>query len=61
VNVGTPVIIVYQVTVNAGLSNGEIISNAATVNAGAGFVFEISAPDVTVVAHYLYLPLVIRA
>ena len=60
VNVGTPVIIVYQVTVNAGLSNGEIISNAATVNAGAGITFDIRAPDVTVVAHYLYLPLILR-
>jgi uncharacterized repeat protein (TIGR01451 family) len=60
VEVGVPVVIVFQVRAHAGLPNGEVVSNVATVDDGTGFVFEIRAPDVTVVSRYLYLPLVLR-
>ncbi len=60
VGLSTQVIITYQVTVNAGLPDGETISNVATVDDGAGIVFDIIAPEVTVIAHYLYLPLVLK-
>lgn len=60
VGLSAPVVITYQVTVNEGLPNGERISNSATVNNGAGFVFDIYAPHVTVIAYYLYLPLVLK-
>lgn len=60
VGLSSPVVIAYQVELKAGLSNGDTISNEARVNDGAGIVFEITAPDVTVVAHYVYLPLVMR-
>jgi uncharacterized repeat protein (TIGR01451 family) len=60
VGLSAPVIITYQVTVNVGVPNGEIISNSATVNDGAGYIFEIVAPDVTVIVYDLYLPLVLR-
>jgi hypothetical protein len=30
------------------------------VNDGFGYIFDIVAPDVTVIAHYQYLPLVLR-
>ena len=60
VEVDTMVVITFQVRVNADLSNGETISNTAVVNDGANNIFDIIAPDVTVVVHYLYLPLVMR-
>ena len=60
VEVDTTVDITFQVRLNAGLPNGETIYNTAEVNDGANIVFEIDAPRVTVVAHYLYLPLVLR-
>ena len=60
VGLSAPVVITYQVTLKPGVPNGAIISNSATVNGGAGYVFEIDAPDVTVVAHYRYLPLVLQ-
>ena len=52
--------IVYQVTVNGGVPDDTLISNTATVNDGAGNISEIGPATVTVIAHYLYLPLVLR-
>lgn len=60
VGLSAPVVITYQVTLKPGVPNGATISNSATVNDGAGYVFEIDAPDVTVIAHYRYLPLVLQ-
>lgn len=61
VGLSVPVTIAYRVRLEAGLANGETISNDALVDNGAGYVFGIIAPDVTVVAHYVYLPLIVRS
>jgi uncharacterized repeat protein (TIGR01451 family) len=61
VGLSAPVVITYQVTLRAGVPNGASISNRATVNDGFGYIFDIVAPDVTVIAHYQYLPLALRS
>ncbi len=57
---GATVVITFQVQVNDDLPEGTIISNAAQVDSGSGYVFELHAPDVTVVDRKLYLPLIRR-
>jgi uncharacterized repeat protein (TIGR01451 family) len=60
VGVDATVEIDFQVRVNAVLPDGRIINNAATVNDGADFIFEIEAPRVVVDAFMLYLPLALK-
>ena len=57
---GAAVVITFQVQVNDDLPTGTTISNIALAESGSGYVFEIHAPDVTVVDHKLYLPLIRR-
>jgi uncharacterized repeat protein (TIGR01451 family) len=60
VNVGTPVTIVYQVRVNRGVPDGWLFGNSASVADGTGRVIQVGPATVTVIAYYLYLPLVMR-
>lgn len=60
VAVGGTVVIDFAVRLDAGLSNGETIANTAMVDDGAGHSFALPAPEVTVEARGLFLPLVVR-
>jgi uncharacterized repeat protein (TIGR01451 family) len=60
VAVGGSVLITYQVHVNSDVSPGELISNVAFVDNGANLIITLPAPEVTVIANALYLPVVRR-